>query len=273
MAGDAEILAEAAALSAQGRAFALVSIHSSSGSTPRTRARLLVRADGSTLGTIGGGSLETKVISEALACIAESKPKLLRYELTESKDINSISMYCGGTQELYIDVIPARRRILIVGAGHVGLALARLADYLGFLVEVADDRDVAAQREDFPRTVVFYMDQDLGALLSRLPDDPSRAIVVATHSRDAEALRALIKKSWAYLGLLGSRKKVSTLFKDLKAEGFSEALLNTIHAPVGLEIGAETPEEIAVSIISEILSVLTKTRVHHLREDIINKGM
>jgi len=272
MSEDAKVLAEAAALSAQGRAFALVSILSSSGSTPRTRARLLVRADGSSLGTIGGGKLETRVIAEALACIAESKPKMLRYELVETQNKESPLMHCGGTQELYIDVIPARRRILIVGAGHVGLALARLADYLGFSIEIADDREEAPRREGLPGTAVVHVDQDLGTMLSNLPADPNRAIVIATHSRDAEALRALIDKPWAYLGLLGSRRKVTALLQELQAEGYSPELLDAIHAPVGLDIGAETPEEIAVSILSEALSILTKTKVHHLREDIREKS-
>ncbi|MDX9784041.1 MAG: XdhC/CoxI family protein [Spirochaetia bacterium] len=268
MSEDAKVLAEAAALSAQGRAFALVSILSSSGSTPRTRARLLVRADGSSLGTIGGGDLETKVVSEALTCIAASKPRLLRYELTENQNEESPLMHCGGAQELYIDVIPARRRLLIVGAGHVGLALARLADYAGFSIEIADDREEPLRLEGFPKAAVFHVDKDLGGLLARLPEDSSRSIVIATHSRDAEALRALIDKSWSYLGLLGSRKKVSKLFEDLEAEGCPKERLDKIHAPVGLDIGAETPEEIAVSILSELLSVLTKTRVHNLREDV-----
>ncbi|MDX9826211.1 MAG: XdhC/CoxI family protein [Spirochaetia bacterium] len=268
MAEDAKVLAEAAVLSAEGRAFAMVSIVSSEGSAPRTRARLLVRADGSTLGTIGGGNLETKVVSEALACIAESKSRLLEYELVETDDDHGAFMHCGGSQELYVDVIPARRRLLIVGAGHVGLALARLADYLGFSIEIADDREEATQREGFPKTAIFYADQDLRRLLSSIPSDPSRAIVIATHSRDAEVLRVLIGQPWAYLGLLGSRRKVGRLLRELEAEGCSKELLNTVHAPVGLDIGAETPEEIAVSILGEILSVVTKTRVHHLREDV-----
>jgi xanthine dehydrogenase accessory factor len=271
MSEDAKVLAEAAALSAQGKAFALVSILSSSGSTPRTRARLLVRSDGGTLGTIGGGDLETKVIAEALGCIADSKPKLLRYELVENRDQDSPLMHCGGAQELYIDVIPARRRILIVGAGHVGIALARLADYLGFSIEIADDRKKAANTPGFPATAVFRADEDLFGLLSKLPSDPQRAIVIATHSRDAEALKALIGQPWAYLGLLGSRRKAAGIVSQLLAEGYPEKLVKSIHSPVGLDIGAETPEEIALSVFSEILSVLTKTKVHHLREDINKK--
>ncbi len=271
MSEDAKVLAEAAALSAQGKAFALVSILSSSGSTPRTRARLLVRPDGGTLGTIGGGDLETKVIAEALGCIADSKPKILRYELVENRGLDFPLMHCGGAQELYIDVIPARRKILIVGAGHVGLALARLADYLGFSIEVADERAEAAKAPGFPAAAVFRADEDLGGLLSRLPSDPHRAIVIATHSRDAEALKALIDKPWAYLGLLGSRRKVAALMRELLAEEYPPKLLESVHAPVGLDIGAETPEEIALSVLSEILSVLTKTKVHHLREDMKEK--
>ncbi len=267
MTEDAAVFAEAGSLSAQGKAFALVSILSSAGSTPRARARLLVRSDGSIVGTIGGGVLESRVVADAQEAIAAGRSKILHYELNAQADSKeNIAMYCGGSLELFVDVVVSKRKILIVGAGHVGLALARLADYLGFGVTVADDRVGDGIRARFPMAAAFHANPDLSALLAGLEIDARTAVVIATHSRDGEALAALLEKPWAYLGLLGSRAKVKKLMAELSLNT-KTAQHKQIHAPVGIDIGAETPEEIALSIMAEILAVETGTQIHHLFQD------
>jgi len=268
MTEDAAVFAEAGSLSAQGKTFAMVSILSSSGSTPRTQARLLVRSDGSIVGTIGGGVLESRVVADARDAITAGRSRILRYELNaQAGSKENIAMYCGGSLELFVDVVAAKRKILIVGAGHVGLALARLADYLGFSVTVADDRVDEGLKARFTMAAAFHASPDLYALLGGLEIDAHTAVVIATHSRDGEALSALVEKPWAYLGILGSRAKVKKMMSELNLNA-KTAQHKQIHAPVGIDIGAETPEEIALSIMAEILAVETGTKIHHLFQDL-----
>lgn len=280
MKGDAEIFAEAAALSARGAAFALCTIDAAAGSVPRTSARLLVRADGTTLGTIGGGSLELKVIADALSGLragAQSSTSTaagLSSPAAKHYDASSLGMLCGGSVEVHFDLVAAARSLLIVGAGHVGLALARLADAAGFRISVADDRPSLAERSRFPMAASIHcahpLEAALKAALDEMDDVESgrRAIVIATHADDERALRFLIGKRWDYLGMLGSRAKVRALKERLATEGLNPALRARLRAPVGLDIGAETPEEIGVSILAEILADLNSADAKHLCEQV-----
>jgi xanthine dehydrogenase accessory factor len=276
MKGDAEIFAEAASLSSRGAAFAICTIDAAEGSVPRTQARLLVRADGSTLGTIGGGTLELRVISDALSALrtgvvplaspasGPSSPAARRY------DASSLGMLCGGSVEVHFDLVAAARSLLIVGAGHVGLALARLADTAGFRISVADDRPSLTEKSRFPMAASIHCASPLesaleAALSERDAAAPGKsAIVIATHADDERALRFLIGKRWDYLGMLGSRAKVKSLKDRLAAEGVDPALRARLRAPVGLDIGAETPEEIAVAILAEILADFNSADAKHL---------
>lgn len=266
MADDAEIFAEATRLSRSGRTFALAGIVAASGSTPRASARMLVRADSTTLGTIGGGLLESRVIADALACIASRRPKVLRYDLDSCSGRDSVGMLCGGSMEVFIDVVPPRRRLLIVGAGHVGLALARLASFAGPAVSVVDERLEMVSKERFPMAEALYSGSDLIEALKKVPADPDDAVVIATHADDERALRAVLQRTWRYCGMLGSRRKIKILFEKLKGEGIDPELLAKVRAPIGLDIGAETPEEIAISILAEILADDTSTSCKHLAE-------
>lgn len=253
MSDDAEIFAEAARLSRSGLRFAIAGIVVASGSTPRSQARILVRGDATTLGTIGGGIVESKVVDDALRCMETGKPGLFRYDLGAAGS-DSVGMLCGGSMEVFIDVVPARRRLVIVGAGHVGQALARLAEFSGFGVSIVDERKEMATRERFPTAEALYCKDDLVEALGELPLDPEVAIVIATHADDERALRSLLPKPWRYLGMMGSRKKVGILTEKLRGEGFAPERLAKLRAPVGLDIDAETPEEIAISIIAEIIA-------------------
>ena len=265
---DSAIFSEAARLADSGSPFAITSIIAAQGSTPRSTARMLVRGDGSTLGTIGGGIVEAKVISEALACIETGRSRTTRYSLDSCSGQDSIAMLCGGSMEVFIDVAASRRRVVIIGAGHVGFALARIADFAGFRVVVVDERRELVTKARFPMASELFCDEDLAEALKLLPMDPDAAVVIATHSDDERALRTMLGGQWAYLGMLGSRRKVKILFDKLRLEGFSESLLRRVRAPIGLDIAAETPEEIAVSIMAEILADTRKASASHFVEEL-----
>lgn len=267
MNGDEAVFEEAAKLAREGRAFAIAGILTAVGSTPRSKARMLVRSDGTSIGTIGGGPVEAHVVACALECIKAQESRTLRYDLgaaSEAREARPAAMDCGGSMEIYIDAVAARRQLVVVGAGHVGLALARLADFAGFRVSVADSRAELLTAERFPMAEAFYGQAGLAAALKTLPADPGASLVIATHAEDETALRAALTRSWGYIGLLGSRKKTVGLKKKLMEEGIACETLAKIRAPVGLDIGAETPEEIAIAVLAEILTDLRSKSGAHL---------
>ncbi|HWR10958.1 MAG TPA: XdhC/CoxI family protein [Rectinemataceae bacterium] len=272
MSDDADIFAEAARLSRFGLRFALAGIVSSSGSTPRSKARMLMRGDGTTLGTIGGGIVESKVIADAAECLKSGESRTARYDLDTCSGKDSVGMLCGGSMEVFIDVVVGRPRLVIIGAGHVGLALAKLADFAGFGVAVVDERPSMVTGERFPMAEALYCDGDLVESLNKLPADPEALIVIATHSDDERALRAMIGRPWKYLGMLGSRGKVSLLMEKLGREGVEPTLLAKVRAPIGLDIDAETPEEIAISILSEIIADTRSSTCGHMSEKTYRRG-
>ena len=263
---DSAIFSEAANLAASGKSFAIASIVDSQGSTPRSKARMLVRDDATTLGTIGGGIVESRVVSDALACIGAGRSRMVRYTLDSSPGKDSIAMQCGGSMEVFIDVAPSRPRLVVIGAGHVGLALARLGDFAGFRITIADERRELVTKERFPMASELYCEGDLVETLKQLPVDADAAVVIATHSDDERALRTMLGGQWGYLGMLGSRRKVKMLFDKLAGEGFPGSTLKRVRAPVGLDIGSETPEEIAISILAEILADTRKASTSHFSE-------
>lgn len=265
---ESAIFAEAARLADSGSPFAIASIVASQGSTPRSRARMLVRGDATTLGTIGGGIVESRVVSDALECMKTGHSRVIRYVLDSCSGQESIAMLCGGSMEVFIDIAASRRRLVIIGAGHVGLALAKLADFAGFRVAVVDERRELVTKERFPMASELYCEEDLVDTLKMLPEDLDAAFVIATHSDDERALRTLIGGKWSYLGMLGSRRKVKILFDKMIQEGIPETLLARVRAPIGLDIGAETPEEIAISILAEILADTRKASISHFAEEL-----
>lgn len=272
MSAEVNLFAEAARLFGLGLPFAMASIAESRGSTPRTMARMLVRADGSALGTIGGGRVESLVIDDALSCIRDGRGGIRDYSLDGRDDGDSAGMLCGGSMKVFIDVSPARRNLVIIGAGHVGLALAKMADFAGLGVTVVDERPALVTRERFPMAGGLVCAADIADAIASLPDDPESLVVIATHADDERALRAMLPRKWKYLGLLGSRRKVAILFDKLKNEGTDPEKMGRIRAPVGLDIGAESPEEIAVSILAEILADTTSSNGRPFSEQRDNRS-
>jgi xanthine dehydrogenase accessory factor len=240
----------------RGEPAALVTIVSTTGSTPqRVGAKMLVFADGRTVGTIGGGCYENDAFWKAREAIDNRRPRVVHYELSDDF-AQETGLICGGQMDVYIEPIEPSPELFIVGAGHVGFHLARLAHEVGFRVHVVDDREKFANAERFPDAAEVIA-EDIPAWLARtaLPSHAYVVIVTRGHTNDLEALRALAPRDLRYLGLIGSRAKVARIYDALTADNMPADLLKRVHAPIGLDIGAVTPQEIAVSILGELIAV------------------
>jgi len=256
---DVEIIEKLADLLRDGRPVAVATVVSTKGSAPREGgARMLVFPDGSIEGTVGGGILEKSVIEEALAMMhGGAASRLLHFALTPE----GVGAACGGEADVLVEVFMKRRKILVVGAGHVGVAVARVAAEAGFFVTVVEDRPEPAGVGKLPPGFrMLAVRPDDPAILSEV--DASTAVVIVTrgHELDHEALRQLAASPAFYVGMIGSRKKTAAVLARLREEGVEEKMLARVFSPIGLDIGAETPGEIAVAIVSEIVAVLRSGR-------------
>ncbi len=240
----------------RGDSAALVTIVSTTGSTPqRVGAKMLVFADGRQVGTIGGGCYENDAFWKARAAIGSRTPQLVHYELSDDF-AQETGLICGGQMDVYIEPIEPSPELYVVGAGHVGLHLARLAHEVGFRVHVVDDREKFANAERFPTAVEVTVD-DIPTWLAQAPLPAHAYVVIVTrgHTNDLEALRVLAPRELRYLGLIGSRAKVARIYEALVADHVPPEQLARVHAPIGLDIGAVSPPEIAVSILAELIAV------------------
>ena len=234
---------------------ALATVVKTRGASPREAgAKMLVYPNGSIVGSVGGGDMELRVINAAKDALRDGKPRYL--DMTLSNEGHGDPMICGGEMEIFVEPITLVPTLLVVGAGHIGAAIAQLAQQVGFRVVVLDDRP------DFVTTASFpYADErlagDLVEKICQLDITPQTYIVLVTraHTLDAALLGAVVDKPAAYIGMLGSQRRVLTVMELLKQKGVSEAALKRVHAPIGIEIRAETPQEIAVSIMAEIIQV------------------
>jgi xanthine dehydrogenase accessory factor len=251
-----EVFSAVAEALERGEPAALITIVSTTGSTPqRVGAKMLVFGDGRSVGTIGGGCYENDAFWKAREAIGHRRPQIVRYELSDDF-AQETGLICGGQMEVYIEPIEPSPELYVVGAGHVGFHLARLAQDVGFRVHVVDDREKFANRERFPDAAEVVAD-DIPEWLGRtsLPAHAYVVIVTRGHTNDLEALRALAPRELRYLGLIGSRAKVARIYDALTADGTAADHLKRVHAPIGLDIGAVTPQEIAVSILAELIAV------------------
>lgn len=238
-----------------GRPCVLATVVRASGSTPRTAgARLIVRGDGTTSGTIGGGAFEATVGADAAELLAAGAPAtaLKRYAFTEEGE-DALGMACGGTAEVLLELLSGGPRLVIFGCGHVGIALGRLAAKVGFDPLLVDDRDDAcAAAREAGAGRVSRCDPDWTDLPAIGPAD-FVAVVTRCHRTDRLALRAIASREARYVGLIGSRRKKTVIFRELaEADGVDPAWLRSVRCPIGLPLGGETPEEIALSIVAEI---------------------
>ncbi len=238
---------------ASGQSAALCTVIKSSGSVPRhSTAKMLVFADGQFVGTVGGGGLELRTIEEAKAVARSGQARIVEYNLVDPKQGDP--GVCGGTVEIFIEPINPPPSVVIIGAGHVGKATAHLAKWLGFRVVVMDDRVEFATPEWIPDADDYLP----GTVVDQLPNARlnARSYVVAVtrgYNIDVGILPTLLDYNVAYVGVIGSRRRWTQALKDLREKGVAEEKLTRVHAPIGLELNAETPEEIAVSIMAEII--------------------
>ncbi len=240
----------------QKRPAALVTVVSASGSTPsRPGAKMLVYEDGSILGTVGGGALEARLIEEAGRVIKKGEPFYASYSLN-SNDAAGLGMVCGGEVSAFIDCFVTGPEMVIVGAGHISQDLARMAKMLDFKVTIIDDREDYACEERFPEADQLIA-ADIGSALDNLKitENTYLALLSRGHKHDQVALEKVACSDAAYIGMIGSRSKIKTVFENLRQKGFADSDLEKVHAPIGLDLGGNTPAEIALSIAAEIVKV------------------
>jgi xanthine dehydrogenase accessory factor len=252
-----QIYEEVLRLKRLGRTSAIATIVECRGSSPQKQgAKMLVRDDGSIMGTLGGGCLEADVVQAAIMALKDGNPMTLPFELTEREG----GLVCGGTVLVYIEPVMLDPHLVILGAGHVGKTLSKLARFTGFRVTVVDDREQFANRENIPDATDLLVN-DFTRAFEQVAVDHGAYIVVATrgHNHDLDAVKAALKTEAQYIGLLGSKRKKGLLFNALRESGLAPEDIARIIIPVGLHIGSVTPEEIAVSIMAQII----QTRREH----------
>ncbi|HET6489095.1 MAG TPA: XdhC/CoxI family protein [Syntrophales bacterium] len=251
---DLELFEEMVRLARGNSPCALAIVTESKGSAPRkSGAKMIVKADGSITGTIGGGKVEREVVDAALTAIARCTPAMISLALTEEH-----GHVCGGSLSVYIEPLALAPRLAIVGAGHVGRALATVARFAGFRVMMSDERAEYATNDKVPDAHEI-LHAEAEKALAALPVDADTYVVIATHSYEIDfaAVRAALKTPARYIGLIGSKRKREVLFKELQTEGFSAEDLSRLRIPVGLPIGGDSPEEIAVSIAAQLIQERT----------------
>jgi xanthine dehydrogenase accessory factor len=236
----------------------LCTVISSEGSTPRhVGSKMLVYPDGHFIGTVGGGDLEHRVIDEAWMALGDGKPRHLHYNMVDPArgDVG----VCGGQVEVFVEPILPAPLLVVIGAGHVGKAVVHLAKWLGFRVAVSDDRAEFCKPESTPGADEYYpvaMDE-----LPKLVKIDKRTVLILTtrgSAVDAAGLPSLLDSPAAYIGVIGSKRRWMTTVKALKEKGLTEEKIAKVHSPMGLELQAETPEEIAVSIMAEVMMIKSK---------------
>jgi xanthine dehydrogenase accessory factor len=237
---------------------ALCTVVKSEGSTPRhVGSKMLVYPDGKFIGTVGGGELENRVIKAARDSLKDGSAVMLSYTMADPA--RGDPGVCGGTVEVFVEPIHPPATVLVIGAGHVGKAVVHLAKWLGFRVAVSDDRAEFCNPESTPGGDAYYP-VEMGRLAEELKINKQTYIIITSRgsSVDVAGLPKLLEADAAYIGVIGSRRRWMTTVKALKEKGVPEDQLAKVHSPMGLELNAETPEEIAVSIMAEILMLKDK---------------
>ena len=238
-----------------GRRGAVATIVNVRGSIPSFKtAKMLVRDDGSIVGTIGGGCVEAEVWQAAREVMETERPRSLNFDLNKDPK-NDTGLVCGGTLEIFIEPILPPAELFIFGAGHVATSVYRVARIVGFDVTIVDDRENYANRERFPEAQQVLA-EDFDTAMAQIEPGEASYIVIATrgHRDDMRVLRWAVQTPARYVGMIGSKRKTATIFKELRAEGLAAELFERVHAPIGLDIGALTPEEIAISIMAELIA-------------------
>ena len=249
-----DIYQEIARIKNEEKEAAVVTVISATGSSPRKEgAKMLVNPDGSILGTIGGGNVELQIIKEAIKVIARDKPQRFSYRLKEGDELG---MLCGGDIDVFIEPVSSAPTMFIFGGGHIALPLSRMASIAGFKIAIIDDRLEYANLQRFPEAGLTLV-TDFSEAFSKLNIGKSGYIVIVTHGHkgDEVVLEGALKTKAKYIGMIGSQTKNKAVYSHLMEKGISAQMLERVYAPIGLSIHAQTPEEIAVSILAEVIEV------------------
>jgi len=250
-----ELYREMAALAESGTPFVVATIVESLGSTPRkTGAKMIVLADGRTIDTVGGGKIEAEVTRDAVDALKRGVSRVVDYQLRLTGE-HALGMACGGEAKVFLDVHTPDRTLVIAGAGHISQKLCPMAKLLDFRVVVIDQRPEFANAERFPLAdeVIVGLPADIASLV--VIDDRTHVVIVTHgHLFDKDALRAVAASPASYVGMIGSRSKVTTVMRELGEEGVPSDALARVHSPIGVELGGQTPGEIAVSILAEVIA-------------------
>lgn len=250
-----EIYKALAELQERGEAGALCTIVDTQGSTPRhAGSKMLVYQNGDFIGTVGGGEVETRIIKEALDAISSGRSRLIEYNMVDPA--RGDPGVCGGTLQVFVEPVFPKAQVVILGGGHVGKAVSHLAKWLGFHVVVSDDRPEFCTREENPDADELYP-VEMAALPKHVNITPNTYLILTTRGSnvDIAGLKPLLDSPAAYIGVIGSKRRWLTTRKALISQGVSEEALQKVYSPMGLELQAETPEEIAVSIMAEIIAI------------------
>jgi xanthine dehydrogenase accessory factor len=251
-----DVFDELVRLRSLGQKCALATIVQVKGSIPAFQtAKLLVREDGSLVGTIGGGCVEAEVWNAAREVIATEKPRNMSFSLGQDAAYDN-GLICGGQLEVFVECITPQPVALVFGGGHISKSLSKVLDLAGFKVSIVDNRQAYANRERFPEATEVYA-EEYEDVFPKLEVNESTYLVIVTrgHRDDMRVLRWAIGTRARYIAMIGSKRKTISVIKELEKEGVSRAAFERVFAPMGLEIGAVSPEEIAVSVTAEMIAV------------------
>ncbi|SET46924.1 xanthine dehydrogenase accessory factor [Natronincola peptidivorans] len=250
----------------ENRKAALVTVTKAMGSTPRkTGSMMVVFQNGRTYGTIGGGKFEIAAIHAAVKSLEEGKSGSFHFQLND--EVGSLQMQCGGEADVFIKVFVPNHKLMLVGGGHIALSLYELGKKLGFFTVVFEDREEYANKARFPDVDEIQLG-NIEEKLQNYPIDETCYIVIVTrgHQADESALKSVIHSNAAYIGMIGSKNKTAYILDNLRKEGIPQDTIDKLYAPIGLGLGGETPEEIALSILAEILLVKNNGRFIHMKD-------
>jgi xanthine dehydrogenase accessory factor len=251
-----DVFEELVRLRALGQKCALATIVEVNGSIPSFQtAKLLVREDGSLVGTIGGGCVEAEVWNAAREVMQTGKPRNMSFTLGQDAAYDN-GLICGGQLEVFVECIQPQPVALVFGGGHISKSLSKVLDLAGFRVSVVDNREAYANKERFPEAFEVHA-EEYEEVFPRLAVNESTYIVIVTrgHRDDMRVLRWAVGTQARYIAMIGSRRKTIGVVKELEKEGIARAAFERVFAPMGLEIGAISPEEIAVSVCAEMIAV------------------
>ena len=250
-----DIYDELVRLRKQGQKCALATIVQVNGSIPSYEsAKLLVREDGSMLGTIGGGCVEAEVWTAAREVIDTEKPRHLTFSLGQDAAYDN-GLICGGQLNIFVEPVVPQPRAFIFGGGHVSKSISKVANIAGFATIIVDDREAFANPERFPEAEATYA-EEYEAVFPKLTVTSTSYLIIVTrgHRDDMRVLRWAVNTPARYISMIGSKRKTISVVHELEKEGFPRSVFEKVFAPMGLEIGAESPEEIAVSVVAEMIA-------------------